>query len=256
MANNKLTKDWLEEEFVRKQRSTLDIAKELNCFPMQVRRALKKFGIQTRDKSAAQLINLERNGHPFEGRERTTEEKEKISLSIQQHWESLPPAKKKKRKKQVAKIAKDSWNSLSLEDKNLHLRKMHQGSVKASKHGSKLENLIAKMLVQAGYKVEQRATHHVTNEKYEIDIAIYSHSIAIEIDGPTHFLPIYGDDHLKKVMDKDREKDNMLRSLGWTIIRCRDKSNNPSKAVARRIVDKILKVIPLKDNQVHYLDIE
>lgn len=237
-------KVWLEEQFVKKERSTSDIAKELGLFPMQVRRACKKFGFQLRDKSAAQSLNLEHNGHPLQGVERSEAEKEKISMGIQSHWESLSESDRNAKKLEVAKRIKNAWDSKDDDEKKDTIKKLNSNKNKASREGSKLERMIIAELLKHGIHSESRATHYVSDEKFEIDIAIYKDSLAIEVDGPTHWDPaIYGEENLKKVKEKDNRKDKMLNGMGWKVLRLLDKSNNPTRAVCRRAVSIILDVL-------------
>lgn len=241
-------KTWLEEQFVKKERSTSDIAKELELFPMQVRRACKKFGFALRDKSTAQSLNLEHNGHPLQGVERSEAEKEKISMGIQSHWESLSDAERANKKLEVAKRIKNAWASKDEDDKKETIKKLNSNKNKASREGSKLEKMIIAELLKHGIHAESRATHYVSDEKFEIDIAIYKDSLAIEVDGPTHWDSIYGEENLKKVKEKDSRKDKMLNGLGWKVLRLIDKSNNPTRAVCRRAVSIILDVLEQPKN--------
>jgi very-short-patch-repair endonuclease len=63
---------------------------------------------------------------------------------------------------------------------------------------------------------------------YSIDFAFIDNLIAVEIDGSTHLL--------EKVIKKDIERDNFLRSLGWTIIRI------PAKLVRDNVYVEIEKL--------------
>lgn len=242
-------KVWLEEEFVNKQRSTSDIAKELGLFPMQVRRACKKMGFALRDKSAAQSLNLQHNGHPLEGTTRSEAEKEKISMGIQSHWESLSAADRETKKEEVSQRIKNSWAAKDDDDKKETIKKLNTNKNKASREGSKLERMIIAELEKHGIHAESRATHYVSEEKFEIDIAIYKEGLAIEVDGPTHWDPIYGEENLAKVKEKDGRKDLMLNGLNWKVLRLVDKSNNPTRAVTRRATAIILDILETPKDQ-------
>lgn len=253
------SKEWLEKEFTENQRSAFDIAKELGCFPTQVRRWIKKYGIEGRNRSEARKLHIEQFGHHMEGKVRTEEEKKAISLGLQASWEEMSEGEQKERREKASKVAHSNWAALDDEEKKVMLSKMHKGNKKAAKGGSKNENAVAEMLKARGHKVYQRTTEFTPACTYEIDIALPSLSIAIEIDGPTHFDPVYGEENLDRVQAKDDKKDVMLRGCGWTVVRCRDYSTSPSQAICRRIVEQIEEGIKngvFTDGRVHILDMK
>lgn len=249
--------DYLYEEYIEKGRSTRSIAIENDVYPNTIRRALIKNGIPVRNKSAAQKNFLKRNTHPMSGKERTKEEKRKISEGIQEHFDSLTPEELAGRKLAQASRAVDKWESMSEEEKKDNISKMHRANRRNSGFGSKNENLVAKLLREAGYKIVQRSTDFSPRNRWEIDIAIPKESVAIEWDGAAHFEPIYGEESLRKVMEKDSKKENDLVGFGWTVIRCRDHSTAHSLAFCRRAANQIIDVIKVGEKgTVHYLDIE
>jgi very-short-patch-repair endonuclease len=234
---------FLRAEYVDARKSTTKIAQELGTHPNTVRRALIKAGVDLRNKSAAQDNYLSSNPHPMEGRRRTEEEKEKISLGIQTHLDSLDKKELKRRKKAMSKVAKEKWASLDDAEKKKTINKMHSASREAAGQGSKNENMVSDLLTEAGYKVMQRTNQYTPLNAFEIDIAIPSIHVAIEWDGAAHFQPIYGEEHLKKNMAKDERKNRVLLDNGWTVIRCRDHSTAHSLAFCRRAVAQIINTI-------------
>lgn len=249
---------YLYQEFVVKKRSTSDIADEHGVFPNTVRRELIKLGIQPRGKSDAQKINLKKNGHPMEGRERSEEEKEKISLGLHNFWHADEGGKSKRAvslRKKLSKLAKEQWDSLSKKEQNEMISKMHLASATSSGKGSKSENSVAALLEEQGFNVIQRSREFTPGGQFEIDIALPDHKLAIEWDGATHFMPIYGEDRLAVVQEKDKRKDEMLIDNGWTVIRCRDMSSGYSRAFCTRTVDAILMIMKNgPHNKVHIIE--
>jgi hypothetical protein len=81
-------RDWAyyEEEYVKKERSSYDIAREGDTYPNKIRRELKQFGFALRNKREAQLAALRhgRHKHPTLGRELPEETKQKISESLKE----------------------------------------------------------------------------------------------------------------------------------------------------------------------------
>lgn len=249
-----LSKQYLEEEYSKKNRSTVSIANEHNMYPNQIRRLLKKYGIAIRTNSDAQKINIQNNGHPMEGRERTEEEKAAISQSIQQWLESLTPEEAKKLKEMKSKVGKSNWSDLDKKERTEMLAKMRTGARASVNQGSKNENTVASLL-GSKYKILQRTTYFTGADSYEIDIALPNEKVAIEWDGATHFSPIFGAENLLRVQNKDKEKDKLLLGQGWTVIRCRDHSTSPSNAFCRRAAKQIEDtIVNGKKNTVHILD--
>jgi very-short-patch-repair endonuclease len=243
-ARDKLSDyDFLKEEYIEKSKSTTKIAKEIGTHPNSVRRALLKNKIPLRDKTDAQKNFLSTNPHPMEGRKRTEEEKEKISLGIQGHMNRLGSEEVKNRKEKMAAAAKGKWATLDEDQRKSTIAKMHTASREVAGQGSKNENMVANLLSEAGFKVMQRTNQFTPQNLFEIDIAIPSQKIAIEWDGAAHFLPIYGDEHLVKNQEKDERKNKVLLFDGWTVIRCRDHSTSHSVAFCRRAVVKIIETI-------------
>lgn len=236
-------KQYLEVEYASKERSTNDIAREHGVFPNQVRRALIKHGFVVRDRSAAQKNNIEKNGAPMQGRTRTDEEKERISSGMQKWWDSLSEDAKNDVKQRLSDSAREKWETMTDEDKKEIVNKMHKANRKRLRAGSKNENLVAEIIIKRGYKVAQRTKDFTPGRRFEIDICIPGEKIAIEWDGATHFDDIYGAAHLQRVQAKDKVKDSILLSSGWTVIRCRDHSTASSLAFCTRSAEKIMSVI-------------
>ncbi len=53
---------------------------------------------------------------------------------------------------------------------------------------------------------------------YEIDIAISDLNLGIEWNGIVHFKPIYGQDKLNKIQQRDREKLTIAENKGISLI--------------------------------------
>ena len=103
--------------------------------------------------------------------------------------------------------------------------------------GPKFENFLAEELTLAGYSVEQRSRRFVG--AMEVDIALSNVSIAIEVDGPTHWEDIYGSNKLQQVKAKDKIKDDLLISSGWDVLRVQDKSGSCTRARVKRVIAQI-----------------
>lgn len=234
---------YLQKEYVDNERSTSSIAKEHGTYPITIRRALIKYGFEVRNKSVAQKNNIKKNGAPMQGKVRTVRERERISKGLQRFWDGLDDAQEQEVRNRLSENARENWKNTSKAEKNARIKKMHSGSRKKMRAGSKNENLVADILADIGYKIIQRSKDYAPRRQFEIDIALPEDRYAIEWDGVTHFDPVYGEEHLAKVQRKDKYKDELLISNGWTVIRYRDTSTTSSLAFCRRAVDKILDTI-------------
>jgi very-short-patch-repair endonuclease len=248
---------FLQKEYQVENKSTSQIAKEQGTYPMTIRRALVKHGFKIRDKSQAQKNNLEKNGSPLQGRARTRAEKMRISIGLQEHWENMTEEEKVAAKLIRSKIGKNAWEKKTEEEKKSAVNKMRVGNSQKGRKGSKNENAVADMLINAGYKIIQRSRDFTPGRRFEIDIAMPKERIAIEWDGPNHFSPIYGKESLVAVQAKDEIKNLSLVKYGWTVIRVRDHSTSSTLSFCRRACDKIIDTIETGDRKViHIIDAE
>ena len=250
------TYDNLYSLYVDQGLSTGTIAKMYpGTFANTIRRALKRHSIDTRTKSDAQKNFLDDNDHPMLGRERTDDERRKISKGIQHHWDGLTPEEDRRRREDMAERARMKWEWLSDEEKDATIKSMHKANREKAGLGSKNENAVANLIREEGYVVYQRTTEYSPRRAFEIDIAIASERIAIEWDGAAHYEPIYGDDALKKTMEKDGRKNAALVDHGWKVIRCRDHSTAHSLAFCNRATAKIINAIRnIKDGEILEID--
>ena len=210
-------KDFLVREYVENNRSTYWISEKLGTYPNKVRRALKFLGVDLKSKSEAQSNALKsgRHKHPTKGRKRTEEERIKISEGMATHWENMSEDERERR---IA-LAKKQWEEMTENEKS-ELRSMAAEAVRrASQEGSKIEKFLKEGLTSEGYDVIFHMKGLIPAENLEVDLFVPSLKTAIEIDGPAHFLPIWGEDRLKKQMNADLRKSGSLLSRGFVVIR-------------------------------------
>lgn len=197
--------------------STYQIAEHLSTYPNKIRRTLKKHGIELKTRSEAQKNALSngRAKHPTVGRKRTTEERLKISSSVCDYWESMSEDEYKDRCKQ----AFVRWHAMSEEQRQNICSLAIQAIQKAGKEGSKMEKFVLQELESAGYVVQFHKKSLIPNENLEIDLYIPDIKTIIEVDGPSHFLPIWGEEKLAKQIKADSQKSGLILSKGYLIIR-------------------------------------
>lgn len=213
--------------------SIIEIAEKYNTYPNKIRRFAKKIGANFRNKSDAQKTALKtgRQKHPTKGKTRDEDVKIKISESISVYWDDMDDDERERR----SEIAKQQWDNMSDDEKRDLREKAHQGIRKAAKFGSKLELQILEAIISWGYKTRYHQQHLIAREKMHLDILIPELKTAIEIDGPSHSQPIWGQDHLEKSLQADQKKDGLLLAMGFCVIRIKQE-----KDVTKKIVRDIL----------------
>lgn len=209
--------DTVVSMYENENKSTYEIAELLNTYPNKVRRILKRHGCQLKTQSEAQknALTSGRKDHPTSGKKRSYEEKLKISSSLSEHWENLTEEQRKLR----SDNAKERWENMSESQREKICQMATEAIRKAGKEGSKFEKFLRTKLAEAGYRLEYHKKNLIPNEKLEIDLYIPELQTIIEIDGPSHFWPVWGEEKLQKQIKADLHKSGLLLGKGFVIIR-------------------------------------
>ena len=237
-------KEIIIDQYVNQKKSTYEIAQELKTYPNKIRRTLNTLGIDLRDKSKAQTVAIQsgRHEHPTKGKKRTEAEKVAISNGMANYWDDMEDSERERR----SKISKKQWQEMSEEEK-ANLRKLAAEAVrKASKEGSKIEKFIYESLTKVGYDVIFHKRGLIANDKMEVDLFVPSLKTAIEIDGPAHFLPIWGEANLQKHIRADAQKAGLLINRGFVVLRVKNIIRNLSQKNMREtlasVVEQLVKI--------------
>ena len=237
-------KEFIIDQYTNHKKSTYEIAQELKTYPNKIRRALNTLGVELRDKSKAQTVAIQsgRHEHPTKGKKRTEAEKVAISNGMATYWDEMEESERERR----SKISKKQWQEMSEEEK-ANLRKLAAEAVrKASKEGSKIEKFIYEGLTKAGYDVIFHKRGLVANDKLEVDLFVPSLKTAIEIDGPAHFLPIWGQENLVRHIRADAQKAGLLINRGFVVLRVKNIIRNLSQKNMREtlagVVEQLEKI--------------
>ena len=248
MSNKLDDKKWCEKQYSKMERSIGDIAKELDTYPNKVRRALKSHGIKIRDKASAQAVALKtgRSKHPTKDKGHSEGSRLKISESVYRSWENLSEEELEARRN----TAREQWQNMSEDDREKMRSAAIPGIKRAASEGSKLEKYIRDKLTKEGYVIEYHKRGVVPNSNLEVDIYLPELGTAIEIDGPSHFLPIWGEDALRKTIKADNEKNGLLRFHGVMVIRLSYKKKSMSQKIMRDVWQAIKKEIEIVKNKM------
>ena len=207
----------LKDLYLNQNKSFADIAAIYGTYANKIRRDAKKLNIDIRTKSEAQknALSTGKHKHPTKGKERDEDTKQKIGMGVLKSWDSLSD-KEIKERKEKARLA---WESLDDNTKDNILKKANQAVRDASKTGSKLEKFLFKALISDGYKAEFHKEQVLVNTKLQIDIFLPTMNTAIEVDGPSHFEPVWGDESLQRNQKYDNKKTGLILGKGWSLIR-------------------------------------
>lgn len=236
-----LTKAYLAEEYGRKERSIHEIAEECSTYPNKVRRALIKHGLHLRDKSEAQKVAIKsgRHPHPTKGKHRDQATKNRIGESVAKAWEVMSEEDRSKH----ANRAKQQWDAMSEGEREEMRRLAAEGVRRAATEGSKLEQYLLVGLRASGYTVEFHKEFVTAAEKQHIDLFLPTLRVAIEIDGPSHFLPIWGEDRLERTIFADQKKTGLLMQAGYLVIRIKNLSKSLSEIRHRSVLKNLIDVL-------------
>ena len=230
----------IDEGYVIKQyqqnSSTYSIAKELGTYPKKIERILKKNGITLRTRSQAQAnaIKTGRSKHPTKGEKRSEEEKNKISKGKELSWKNTSEEDREKFSQQ----AKERWEKIPADKKKEMMEKAGRALRIAAIEGSKAEKFLQRKLNEMGYDVILHKKDLIEGN-FEIDLFLPELNTIIEIDGPQHFLPVFGEKKLQEVIKFDSIKNGLLVSKGFCVVRVRYLCKNMSRAVERKLWDLV-----------------
>jgi very-short-patch-repair endonuclease len=221
--------------------STYAIAKHFGTYPNKINRMLTKEGRKLKSKSDAQKAALSsgRKEHPTAGKERTPEERLAISKSMSGFWDKMSDEVRQSR----SEISKRLWESKSASERQAMSQAATEGLRRSSVEGSKVENYFVDGVSLGGFRIEQHKKNLLVNEKLEIDLYVHECRTIIEVDGPSHFLPIWGEDKLKKQQKADEDKNGLVLRYGFIMVRVLCPTGNPSLFKRQGALGKLLELL-------------
>lgn len=233
----------IEQLYHHEKMSFADVAKQYNTYANRIRRDAKSFNIPIRNKSEAQKNALEigKHKHPTKGSSRDQDTKNKIGMSVLKSWSNISDSELKKRKAK----AKAAWEAMNEEDRENILQKANEAVRHASKVGSKLERYLLERLLKDGYKVDFHKEQMLVTTKLQIDLFLPTMNTAIEVDGPSHFEPVWGDESLKRNIKYDNKKTGLILGKGLVLIRIKqtkDFSKSRAELIFQQLHEALIKI--------------
>ena len=107
-------------------------------------------------------------------------------------------------------------------------------------------------MIKDSYKVDFHKEQTLSNTKLQIDLFLPSMNIAIEVDGPSHFEPVWGDDSLKRNKKYDNKKEGLITGKGWHLIRIKqqkDFSKSRADLIYIELISAINKTVGTNSSQ-------
>jgi very-short-patch-repair endonuclease len=197
--------------------SMAEIAEKFGTYLNKLLRDAKTINFQKRSKSDVQREALlaGKRKHPTKGKPRSEATKAKISEGVGEKWDSLSD----KERKQRSESGKEAWNALDDSKKIEIHQKANKAIRETTKSGSKLEHFLRETLTNQGYSLLFHMDHTLMNQKLQLDMLIPALGIVIEVDGPSHHQPIWGQQTLQKNNKADTQKNGLCLSMGLWVIR-------------------------------------
>lgn len=239
-----LTKEYLQKEYVELGRDIPEIAKRFNLYPNAIYRLMKKWNIPRRNRNDTQQLLFKRGKKksPMEGKKQTETHKDRISQTRLKQWKQVSDEELERRRQ----IGKELWNKKKLGDLHDMRRLAGQATQRASKEGSKTEKFIKESLESRGWTVKFHPCNLVHNQReLEVDLFLPEIATAIEIDGVTHYEPIYGEERYLKQIENDNVKNGKLTAAGFNVIRVKHVRRRLTKAYHKAMLLKLLTLIEM-----------
>lgn len=248
------------KKYVDEGKSSYQVAEELGTYSTKILRALDYLGIERRDYSSAQSNAMDsgRSKHPTKGKKLSEKHKKNLGKAKTKYWLNMDPAERDR----LSKMSKDAWDRKTDSEKE-ELRRMALEAVRdAGQNGSKTEKYLNHRLRDSGYSIVFHKTNLVPHSKLEVDLFVPELRTAIEIDGPAHFIPIWGEEKLQKQQAADLVKQGILMDNGYAIIRVRqlDKKMSVTKleqifVAIKNELDKISDKFPDRKNRLIEIEV-
>lgn len=218
--------------------SLREIAATIGTYPAKVKKMLIAYGIEIMSKNESISHSLKRSeNHPTRGKERDISVKQKIGDKMAKTWESPTHGQLEGMKKH-----KKYWKKMSKAERSQHTEKASKALRETTKSGSKLERYIKERLFEAGYSSVDHKTAVLPNEKLEFDLYIAELSTIIEVDGPVHNEPIFGQEKFVNTVSRDERKTSTAIAAGFTMVRVKQ-NKNYSETYFRHLGDSLLEVV-------------
>lgn len=228
----------LRHAYLEELKSVPVIALEMGTNETKIRRALKFLGVPIRSYAEAQSIAISQGiaKHPTKGKKLSKETINNISAQRSKAWLDLPEEDKQR----FRDVKKEQWKNMT-ESARSELRSAAYAAIRESAEiGSKTERYVSAALEEEGYGVIIHARNLIQSQALEVDMFVPDLKTAVEIDGPSHFEPVWGSEKLMKQQSADTAKQGLLLNNGYVLIRVRQRDKSMSVKRMKDVFDLVL----------------
>lgn len=214
----KLTKDekvdFLTEQHITNKLSLRKVAEVAGVSLSTVKRDCTKLGVPVRSHSEAQSLALKegRHPHPTKDKGHSAETKTKISNSMFDAWQNDID------KAYRSEVSKKLWEALDPKKKQEIRQKGFAAIREASVHGSKMEKFFLENLPKFGFRTSFHHEKTLGGTRLQVDLMVEELGVAIEINGPSHKEPIWGDKSFGRTKNADNTKKALILDYGMCFI--------------------------------------
>ena len=241
--------------------SSYEIAEHFKTYSTKILRALKFLGEPPRDYAEAQKIAMKRGRSKLpnpKGSKLTDKHKLAVSEGRAKAWSEISDEERAR----LSAIGKEQWQNMTDQERQ-ELRTLAARAVReAARDGSKTERFLRKELTNLGWSVRFHERNLIPDNKLEVDLYVAELRTAIEVDGPSHFLPIWGEESLQKHQKSDATKTGLLLNEDYIVIRVKQMTKSLSQKKMRVVLDaiteqlnKIADDFPSKENRLIEIEV-
>lgn len=237
---NEAKAEFLKDHYHNQGLSLRKIATNAGVSVSTIKRDCDKLNIGTRSHSDAQKLALASGTpHPTKGKTHSDETKQKIADGMYDAWKNDIDKADRSEK------SKEAWKRL---DHTKRKEIKHKAAVAirdASINGSKLERYFLENLSKFGFKASFHHEKTLGGTRLQVDMMIQDMGIAMEINGLSHYSPIWGDKSYNRTKNADNTKRALLLNNGFTLINIKNtkaSSNKRFQMLLAELVDLLNKI--------------
>lgn len=219
--------------------SLREVANDSKLSTGKIKKILTESGIKIRTRGEQQSIEFKIGKR--KKALNSEETKQKISESTAMAWRGISEEKRQ----DLVEKARQRWNNIPESKRDEMLQKAHERIRETANEGSALENAILEALRANDYHAKHHIKNIIPNEKLEVDILIPELTTVIEIDGLSHFEPIWGQEAFVRTQSADNRKNGLLLNNGYILIRLKCKFKHLSQFIINQSTKIILEELAL-----------
>jgi very-short-patch-repair endonuclease len=206
-----------------------EIADKHNTYVNKIIRILKRNGVKLRSYSESTKLTREKGTHPTAGRPQPDDINLAKSKKMVDRWANLGEDERER----VRQKSKRNWEKKTPEEKAALLQKGTKKCRETTHRGSKLERYIAQFLIEQGIKVEFHK-NLMSYGRLEVDIYLPKYKTIVQVNGPSHFKPIWGQESFDRQIEVDKQKLALVLRSGFLLIQVNMRKQTNSQALYRK----------------------